>query len=214
MRRTELARSCFRPSLGGRFDRARFASVALRSTNDDARSWLIVIACPAGWGGTAEGPSVDPTRPPNRTENALGLPLRCEAEAATASSPTLRPRREVLPPSESTHARDHATFSEDPCGPICGSRASPSSSGRIRSMIPVDDPSKWVELRTRRWSPPPIPRWNRERQHLSYCPRVDPKLSRRFPSARTLDLNCVTFYSGATRLAGRFSEGFLLRRLS
>src|ERR1700726_4935561 len=55
MRRTELARSCFRPSLGGRFDRARFASVALRSTNDDARSWLIVIACPAGWGGTAEG---------------------------------------------------------------------------------------------------------------------------------------------------------------
>ena len=154
------------------------------------------------------------TRPPNRTENALGLPLRCEAEAATASSPTLRPRREVLPPSESTHARDHATFSEDPCGPICGSRASPSSSGRIRSMIPVDDPSKWVELRTRRWSTPPIPRWNRERQHLSYCPRVDPKLSRRFPSARTLDLNCVTFYSGATRLAGRFSEGFLLRRLS
>src|SRR5580704_18475057 len=50
-------------------------------------------------------------------------------------------------------------------------------------MIPVDDPSKWVELRTRRWSPPPIPRWNRERPHLSYCPRVDPKLSRRFPSA-------------------------------
>jgi hypothetical protein len=48
----------------------------------------------------------------------------------------------------------------------------------------------------------------------SYCPRVDPKLSRRFPSAQTLDLNCVTFYSGATRLAGRFSEGFLLRRLS
>src|ERR1700737_2039578 len=116
MRRTELTRSCFRPSLGGRFDRARFASVALRSTNDDARSWLIVTACPAGWGGTAEGPSVD--RNANRTENALGLPLRCEAEAAPASSPTLRPRREVLPPSESTHARDHATFSEDPCGPI------------------------------------------------------------------------------------------------
>src|ERR1700722_3096958 len=135
-----------------------------------------------GWdGGGAVGRSQ--TRPPNRTENALGLPLRCEAEAATASSPTLRPRREVLPPSESTHARDRATFSEDPCGPICGSRASPSSSGRIRSMIPVDDPSKWVELRTRRWSPPPIPRWNRERPHLSYCPRVDPKLSRRFPSA-------------------------------
>src|ERR1700674_2918972 len=115
MRRTELARSCFRPSLGGRFDRARFASGALRSTNDDARSWLIVIACPAGWGGTAAGRRSIATRPPNRTENARALPLRCEAEAAT-SSPTLRPRREVLPPSESTHARDHATFSEDPCG--------------------------------------------------------------------------------------------------
>ena len=215
MRRTELARSCFRASLGGQFDRARFASVALRSTNDDARSWLIVIACPAGWGGTAaEGPSVDRNATANRTENTLGLPLRCEAEAAT-SSPTLRPRREVLPPSESTHARDHATFSEDPCGPICGSRASPSSSARIRSMIPVDDPSKWVELRTRRWSPPPIPMWNRERQHLSYCPRVDPKLSRRFPSAQTLDLSCVTFYPAQTAWpAGRFSEGFLLRRLS
>jgi hypothetical protein len=25
---------------------------------------------------------------------------------------------------------------------------------------------------------------NRERHHLSYCPRVDPKLSRRFPSAQ------------------------------
>jgi hypothetical protein len=215
MRRTELARACFRPSLGGQFDQARFAPVALRSTNDDARSWLIVIACPAGWGGTAaEGPSVDRNATANRTENTLGLPLRCEAEAAT-SSPTLRPRREVLPPSESTHACDHATFSEDPCGPICGSRASPSSSARIRSMIPVDDPSKWVELRTRRWSPPPIPRWNRERQHLSYCPRVDPKLSRRFPSAQTLDLSCVTFYPAQTAWpAGRFSEGFLLRRLS
>src|SRR5580692_10002943 len=122
MRRTELARSCFRPNLGGRFDRARFASVAWRSTNDDARSWLIVIACPAGWGGTAEGPSVDRKRDRQTARRMpLCLPLRCEAEAATASSPTLRPRREVLPPSESTHARDHATFSEDPCGPICGS---------------------------------------------------------------------------------------------
>src|ERR1700722_5452435 len=86
-----------------------------------------------GWdGGGAVGRSQ--TRPPNRTENALGLPLRCEAEAATASSPTLRPRREVLPPSESTHARDHATFSEDPCGPICGSRA--SISGLARGVEP------------------------------------------------------------------------------
>jgi hypothetical protein len=141
MRRTELARSCFRASLGGQFDRARFAPVALRSTNGDARSWLIVVACPAGWGGTAaEGPSVDRNATANRTENTLGLPLRCEAEAAT-SSPTLRPRREVLPPSESTHACDHATFSEDPCDLICGSRASPSSSARIRSMIPVNGSS-------------------------------------------------------------------------
>jgi hypothetical protein len=38
----------------------------------------------------------------------------------------------------------------------------------------VDDPGEWVELRTRRWSPPPVPRRNRERQHLGYCPRIDP----------------------------------------
>src|SRR5205814_8956185 len=102
----------------------------------------------------------------------------------------------------------------------------------------VDDPSEWVEFRTRRWSPPPVPGRNRERQHLSHCPRVDPKLPRRFPSAQTLDLYRVTnppiklhhlhpppsavtpkgyllpeFYSGATGLTGRFNEGFLLRRL-
>src|SRR5438128_10802274 len=52
----------------------------------------------------------------------------------------------------------------------------------------VDDPGEWVELRTRRWSPPPVRRRNRERQHLGYCPRIDPKLPRRFPSAQTLDL--------------------------
>jgi len=56
----------------------------------------------------------------------------------------------------------------------------------------VDDAREWIELRTRRWSPPPVPRWNRERQHLGYCPRVNPKLSRRFPSAQTLDLYGVT----------------------
>jgi len=56
----------------------------------------------------------------------------------------------------------------------------------------VDDPGEWIELRTRRWSPPPVPRRNRERQHLGYCPRVDPKLPRRFPSAQTLDLYRVT----------------------
>src|ERR1700740_3085701 len=102
----------------------------------------------------------------------------------------------------------------------------------------VDDPGERVELRTRRRSPPPIPGRYRERQHLGYCPRVNPKLPRCFPSAQTLDLYRVTnppiklhhlhpppsaitpkgylppeFYSGATGLTGRFSEGFLLRRL-
>src|SRR6267142_1801403 len=56
----------------------------------------------------------------------------------------------------------------------------------------VDDPGERVELRTRRGSPPPIPGRYRERQHLGYCPRVNPKLPRRFPSAQTLDLYRVT----------------------
>src|ERR1700742_3336766 len=56
----------------------------------------------------------------------------------------------------------------------------------------VDDPGARVELRTRRWSPPPIPGRYRERQHLGYCPRVNPKLPRCFPSAQTLDLYRVT----------------------
>jgi hypothetical protein len=100
----------------------------------------------------------------------------------------------------------------------------------------VDDPGERVELRTRRWSPPPIPGRYRERQHLGHCPRVNPKLPRCFPSAQTLDLYRVTNqpiklhhlhpppsaitpkgyllpYSGATGPTGRFHEGFLLRRL-
>ena len=102
----------------------------------------------------------------------------------------------------------------------------------------VDDPGKRVELRTRRWSPPPIPGRDRECQHLGYRPRVNPKLPRCFPSAQTRDLYRVTnppiklhhlhpqpsaitpkayllpeFYSGATGPTGRFNEGFLLRRL-
>jgi len=56
----------------------------------------------------------------------------------------------------------------------------------------VDDPSEWVELRTRRWLAPPVTRRNRENQHLGYCPRVDPKPPPRFPAAQTLDLNRVT----------------------
>jgi len=78
----------------------------------------------------------------------------------------------------------------------------------------------------------------RKRQHLRNRPRVDPKTPRRFPPAQTLNLNRITnlsielhalhppapaasdkghllpdFYSGATGLPGRFTEGFLLRRL-
>src|SRR5712671_305892 len=108
----------------------------------------------------------------------------------------------------------------------------------IRRQYPIDDSGIRIQLRTRRWSPPPVPRRNRERQHLGYCPRVNAKLPRRFPSAQTLDLYRVTnppiklhylhpppsaitpkgyllpeFYSGATGLTGRFNEGFLLRRL-
>src|SRR5947209_7798639 len=108
----------------------------------------------------------------------------------------------------------------------------------IRRQDPVDDPGKRIQLRTRRQPAPPVSGWDRKRQHLGYCPRVNAKLPRRFPSAQTLDLYRVTnppiklhhlhpppsattpkgyllpeFYSGATGLTGRFNEGFLLRRL-
>jgi hypothetical protein len=108
----------------------------------------------------------------------------------------------------------------------------------IRRQDPVDDPGKRIQLRTRRRPTPPVSGWDRKRQHLGYCPRVNAKLPRRFPAAQTLDLNRVTnppiklnhlhpppsamtpkgyllpeFYSGATGLTGRFNEGFLLRRL-
>src|SRR6516162_6078876 len=108
----------------------------------------------------------------------------------------------------------------------------------IRRQDRVDDPGKRVQLRARRRPPPPIPGRHRERQHLGYRPGVNPKTSRRFPLAHTFNLNRKTnprysstpfiprplplsdkghlppdFYSGATRLPGRFSsEGFLLRR--
>ena len=108
----------------------------------------------------------------------------------------------------------------------------------IRRQDPVDDPSIRIQLRTRRRSAPPVPGGHRKRQHLRYRPRVDPKAPRRFPPAHTFNLNRKTnlsvklhalhpsapaafrqrpslpdFYSGATGLSGRFSEGFLLRRL-
>jgi hypothetical protein len=101
-------------------------------------------------------------------------------------------------------------------------------------MIPVNGSSFGrVGGRLRRY-----PGGTGKRQHLGYCPRIDPKLPRRFPPAQTLNLNRVTnppieihdlhppapasfgnghllleFYSGATGQPGRFSEGFLLRRL-
>jgi len=62
----------------------------------------------------------------------------------------------------------------------------------IRRQDPVDDPGKRIQLRTRRRPAPPISRWDRKRQHLGYCARVNAKLPRRFPSAQTLDLYRVT----------------------
>src|SRR6185369_2358775 len=56
----------------------------------------------------------------------------------------------------------------------------------------VDDPDKWVELRTC-WRPaPPITGRYRKRQHLGYCPRINPKLTRRCPAAQPLNLNRIT----------------------
>jgi hypothetical protein len=63
---------------------------------------------------------------------------------------------------------------------------------RETSGAAVDDPGKRIQLRTRRRPAPPGSGWHRKRQHLGYCPRVNPKLPRRFPSAQTLDLFRVT----------------------
>jgi hypothetical protein len=108
----------------------------------------------------------------------------------------------------------------------------------IRRQDLVDDPGKRVQLRARRRPAPAGIRGPPKRQHLRYCPRVDPKTPRRFPPAHTFNLNCKTnpivklhalhpsalpladkghllpeFYSGPTGLPGRFREGFLLRCL-
>ena len=61
----------------------------------------------------------------------------------------------------------------------------------IRRQDPLDDPGKRIQLRTRR-RPAPLSGWDRKRQHLGYCPRVNAKLPRRFASAQTFDLNRVT----------------------
>jgi hypothetical protein len=54
----------------------------------------------------------------------------------------------------------------------------------IRRQDPVDDPGKPIPLRTRRRSAPPVSGWDRKRQHLGYCPRVNAKLPRRFVEVR------------------------------
>src|SRR6266480_1791725 len=108
----------------------------------------------------------------------------------------------------------------------------------ILQQDPVDDPGERDELRTRRRPASPVPGRYRKRQHLRNRPRIDAKTPRRFPPAHTFNLNRITnpsielhalhppapaasdkghllpvFYSGATGLPGRFSEGSLLRRL-
>src|SRR5919199_2641056 len=102
----------------------------------------------------------------------------------------------------------------------------------------LDDPNKRIQLGPLRRLAPPIPGWHRERQHLRYRPRVDAKPTRRLPPTDPLALNRVAdlpiqlhelhpqpsaftaesfllleFYAGAAGPPGRFSEGFLLRRL-
>src|SRR3954466_12994275 len=102
----------------------------------------------------------------------------------------------------------------------------------------IDDRHKSIQLGPLRGVAPPIPRRHRERQHLRHRARIDAKPARRLTPAEPLDLNRVAdlpiqlhklhpqpsafntesvllleFYSGAAGPPGRFSEGFLLRRL-
>ena len=101
----------------------------------------------------------------------------------------------------------------------------------------VDNTDERIELRADRRPRPDITRWHRIAQHLPDRARVDPKTTRRFALAQTLNhyrvvrppiqfhslhpppfapkckgLSLTEFCSGATRLSGRFSEGLLLRR--
>src|ERR1700687_3263894 len=100
-------------------------------------------------------------------------------------------------------ARQHVVFNNgDPAGiavlvakpfedPLRGMPLLPRPTLILRQDT-VDDPGERVELRTARRTGPPVPGRNRKRQHLGYCPRIDPKLPRRFPPAQTLNLNRVT----------------------
>src|SRR5215467_473579 len=62
----------------------------------------------------------------------------------------------------------------------------------IRHQDPINDPSKPIQLRTRRWPAPPVSGGHRKHQHLGHRPRVDPKTPRRFSLAHTFDLNRKT----------------------
>src|SRR4029077_12678414 len=79
----------------------------------------------------------------------------------------------------------------------------------IRRQDTVDDPGERVKIRARRRSAPPIPGRYGKRQHLGYCPRINAKLPRRFPTAQTLDLYRVT--NPPIGVAARFVQNCTLR---
>src|SRR6202166_4151134 len=103
----------------------------------------------------------------------------------------------------------------------------------------VDHWNKSIKLRLCRRLLAHVTRRHRELHHLVHGPRIDPKPTGRRPLAQPLNPNCMPhlqieihvlhpppsaeskakgywlpdFYSGATGIPGRFSEGLLLRRL-
>src|SRR5947207_1118775 len=113
---------------------------------------------------------------------------------------------------------------------------------RPRLVVPenaVDHWNKWIKLRLRRRLLAHVTRRHRELHHLVHSPRIDPEPARRRPLAQSLNSDRMPhlqieihvlhpspsaeskakgyllpdFYSGATGLPGRFSEGLSLRRL-
>ena len=102
----------------------------------------------------------------------------------------------------------------------------------------IDDGDERIQLRPHRRLRAPVARRHRERHHLRNSSGIDPEPPRRRPLAQPLDPDRVPdlrvklhllhpppsadaaqgfqlpdFYSGATDRIGRFTEGFLLRRL-
>src|ERR1035437_3824374 len=64
--------------------------------------------------------------------------------------------------------------------------------GRLTLIVlqdTVDDPDERIQLRPRRRPVPPVSRRHRERQHFRHRPRVDPKPTRRLPSAHPLHIH-------------------------